>query len=104
MCDRPNCFVDGGFAGQQALVPGFGLDPLESAISNAASSASGADGMTLLILQDHLKKLCKLQRDNFSSSPTTRFEVHVSDALSVTGDPATATNLKTTGCEIKPGR
>lgn len=44
------------------------LDPLESAISNAASSASGADGMTLLILQKHLNELCALQLARLSGA------------------------------------
>jgi hypothetical protein len=34
---------------------------IESAISNTAEAAKGADGITLLILQEHLKKLCDLQ-------------------------------------------
>lgn len=37
-------------------------DRIESAISNAAYAAKDAEGVTLLILQDHLKQLCKQQR------------------------------------------
>lgn len=37
-------------------------DRIESAISNAAYAAKDAEGVTLLILQDHLKRLCKQQR------------------------------------------
>lgn len=44
-------------------------DPLESAIYNAASAASGAEGMTLLILQSHLKELCKLQLAKLGGFP-----------------------------------
>lgn len=72
MCDRPNCFVDGGFAGasenQQVLLPGFGLDPVESAITNAAQAAKESHGMSLLILQKHLKELCKLQLARLSGA------------------------------------
>jgi hypothetical protein len=71
MCDRPNCFVDGGFTGtresQQNLLLGFGLDPVESAITNAAQAAKEADGMSLMILQRHLKQLCELQLKQLSS-------------------------------------
>lgn len=41
-------------------------DPLESAIYNAASAAQDAEGLTLLILQKHLKKLCTLQLSTLS--------------------------------------
>jgi hypothetical protein len=37
------------------------LDPLESAINNTASAATDAAGLTLTILQSHLKKLCDMQ-------------------------------------------
>ena len=40
----------------------FVSDPISDAISNAASCAQGAEGLTLLILQEHLKKLCEMQR------------------------------------------
>lgn len=43
-------------------------DPLESAIYNAASAASSAEGLTLLILQKHLKELCSLQLARLSGS------------------------------------
>ena len=40
----------------------FVSDPVSDAISNAASCAQDAEGLTLLILQEHLKKLCEMQR------------------------------------------
>lgn len=49
-------------------------DPLESAIYNAASAASGAEGLTLLILQSHLKELCKLQLARLGSFPVKLHE------------------------------
>lgn len=71
MCDRPNCFVGGGFTGalesEQVLLSGFGLDPVESAITNAAQAAKEADGVSLMILQRHLKQLCELQLKQLSS-------------------------------------
>lgn len=39
---------------------------IESAISTTAEAAKGADGVTLLILQNHLKKLCGLQLKQLS--------------------------------------
>lgn len=47
-----------------ALVEGVSMSNygLESAISSTAEAAKDAEGLTLLILQDHLKKLCKMQR------------------------------------------
>lgn len=45
----------------------FDLPGIESAISTAAIATRGADGATLLILQSHLKKLCKLQRTVLAS-------------------------------------
>lgn len=39
----------------------------ESAISGTAESAKSAEGMTLLILQDHLKSLCAAQLAFLSS-------------------------------------
>lgn len=41
--------------------PAFTLDPLESAITATAQTAAEAEGLTLSILQDHLKKLCDAQ-------------------------------------------
>lgn len=40
----------------------FASNPMydyESAISTVAAAAKDADGLTLLILQDHLKQLCE---------------------------------------------
>lgn len=36
---------------------------IESAISNTAEAAKGAEGLTLTILNQHLKYLCEMQRD-----------------------------------------
>ncbi|MEL4399052.1 hypothetical protein AAEJ42_02070 [Shewanella algae] len=36
---------------------------IERAISNAAEAAKGAEGLTLIILNQHLKYLCEMQRD-----------------------------------------
>lgn len=36
---------------------------IERAISNAAEAAKGAEGLTLAILNQHLKYLCEMQRD-----------------------------------------
>lgn len=80
MSDNDSGFATGGYASSPeaqvagvlsegaTFITGFGLDPLESAISNAASSASGADGITLLILQRHLKELCTLQLARLSGA------------------------------------
>ena len=42
-------------------LPAFTVDPLESAIANAASSLEGVEGLGRLILEAHLKELCALQ-------------------------------------------
>lgn len=42
-------------------LPAFTIDPLESAIANAASSLEGVEGLGRLILEAHLKELCALQ-------------------------------------------
>jgi hypothetical protein len=44
----------------------FVIDPLESAITNTAQAIVDAEGMTLMILQSHLKKLCDLQLTQLS--------------------------------------
>ena len=63
--------MGGGYAGasedHKALLTGFGLDPVESAITNAAQAAREADGLALMILQRHLKQLCELQMKQLSS-------------------------------------
>lgn len=43
------------------------LDPLESAITNTTQAIVDAEGLTLMILQSHLKKLCDLQLTQLSS-------------------------------------
>ena len=47
---------------------GFVIDPLESAITNAAQIASEADGMTLMILQRYLQSLCALHLEKLGGS------------------------------------
>lgn len=37
-------------------------DPLQDAITSTEIACRTADGVTLLVLQDHLARLCKLQR------------------------------------------
>lgn len=58
--------IDASSAGQvgahQGFATGYAIDPLESAITNAAQSAAEAEGLTLTILQGHLKQLCEIQR------------------------------------------
>jgi hypothetical protein len=49
------------------LVTGSSLDPIESAITNTAYAATDSAGVTLLILQDHLKQLCETQRAKLSA-------------------------------------
>ncbi len=44
------------------------LPGIESAISATVIAAGSADGLTLLLLQSHLKKLCKLQRAVLSTA------------------------------------
>lgn len=56
--------------GLEAKIGGFvDLPGIESAISATATAAGSAEGLTLLILQEHLKKLCKLQRAVLSTIP-----------------------------------
>lgn len=56
--------------GVEAKIGSFvDLQGIESAISATAVAAGGAEGLTLLILQEHLKKLCKLQRSVLSTVP-----------------------------------
>jgi len=40
-------------------------DPLQDAITSTEIACRTADGLTLLVLQDHLASLCKLQRKQF---------------------------------------
>nr|WP_315436118.1 hypothetical protein [uncultured Pseudomonas sp.] len=47
---------------------GFDLDPIESAITNAAQAAQEAEGLALSILLRHLKKLCDMQLEKLSSN------------------------------------
>lgn len=47
------------------------VDPITDAISATADSAVGAEGLTLLILQKHLKDLCTLQLSNLSKVQVT---------------------------------
>ncbi len=72
MCERASCFVDGGLAGldvgQAVSLKGFDLDPIESAITNAAQAAQEAEGLALSILLRHLKKLCDMQLEKLSSN------------------------------------
>lgn len=37
-------------------------DPLQDAITSTGIACRTADGLTLLVLQDHLARLCKMQR------------------------------------------
>lgn len=46
----------------QGYATGYAIDPLESAITNSAQAAAEAQGLTLTILQGHLKQLCETQR------------------------------------------
>lgn len=41
------------------------IDPLQDAITSTEIACRTADGVTLLVLQDHLARLCKLQRKQF---------------------------------------
>ena len=52
--------------------PAYSIDPVESAITNAAQAAADAEGMTLLILQHQLKKLCDMQLENLKQSRATK--------------------------------
>lgn len=79
MSDNDSGFATGGYASSPeaqvagvlsegaTFISGFGLDPLESAITNAAQAAHEAEGMTLTILQDHLKMLCDLQLEKLAT-------------------------------------
>lgn len=49
--------------------PSFADDGLSTAINETAYSAREADGVTLLILQDHLKQLCEMQRAALAPTP-----------------------------------
>ena len=40
-------------------------DPLQDAITSTEIACRTADGLTLMVLQDHLASLCKLQRKQF---------------------------------------
>lgn len=57
--------AEAGMPGELKAV-GFGLDPLESAITNTAQAIPEAEGLALTILQSHLKKLCDLQLTRLS--------------------------------------
>jgi hypothetical protein len=58
--------LDGALAHGE-LATGFGLDPLESAITNTAQAATDSKGAPRLILQDHLRSLCETQRAKLSA-------------------------------------
>lgn len=51
----------------QGFTTGYAVDPLESAINNTVSAATDAEGLTLILLQDHLKQLCEIQRTKLSA-------------------------------------
>lgn len=40
-------------------------DPLQDAITSTEVACRTAEGVTLLVLQDHLARLCKMQRKQF---------------------------------------
>lgn len=43
-------------------------DPLQEAITSTEIACRTAEGMTLLVLQDHLSRLCKMQRKQFKDA------------------------------------
>lgn len=72
-------FTGGGYAGGTPIASGSGSgsgsvrlprvvlagrmnNPLESAISGIAKALTETEGLTALILQDHLSRLCEMQR------------------------------------------
>ncbi|WP_223448474.1 hypothetical protein [Pseudomonas sp. BF-R-19] len=52
---------------QCGVATGYSIDPLESAISSTAQAASESVGLTAVILQDHLKLICELQRQKLAA-------------------------------------
>ena len=50
----------------QGFTTGYAIDPIESAITNAAQAANEVEGLTAVILQEHLKQLCEMQRRRLS--------------------------------------
>lgn len=58
--------VESAFSGTSENVNGELIsDPLQDAITSTEVACRTADGLTLLVLQDHLAMLCKLQRKQF---------------------------------------
>lgn len=58
--------VESAFGGPSENVNGELIsDPLQDAIISAEVACRTAEGLTLLVLQDHLARLCKLQRKQF---------------------------------------
>lgn len=66
-------FTGGGYAGgtpissgsvrlPRLVLAGSMINPLESAISGIAKALAETEGLTALILQDHLSRLCEMQR------------------------------------------
>lgn len=43
-------------------------DPMQDAITSTEIACRTAEGLTLLILQDHLARLCKMQRKQFKDA------------------------------------
>lgn len=72
-------FTDGGYAGGtpitsgskrplRLVLAGCAINPLESAIAGIAKASADAEGLTALILQDHLSRLCEMQRQGLSEN------------------------------------
>lgn len=58
--------VESAFGGPSESANGELIsDPLQDAITSTEIACRTADGLTLLVLQDHLASLCKLQRKQF---------------------------------------
>lgn len=70
-------------------------DELNSAISNAAYSARGLDGIAGLVLASHLKKLCKMQRQYLSE--TNEFPLSLEPTESIDSVLARTFGLKKNG-------
>ena len=52
---------------QCGVATGYSIDPLESAISSTAQAASESVGLTAVILQDHLRRICELQQHKLAA-------------------------------------
>ena len=58
--------VESAFGGPSESANGELIsDPLQDAITSTEIACRTAEGLTLLVLQDHLAALCKLQRKQF---------------------------------------